>query len=38
MKCTTGNEAFVDSKGNLWIIGSPYGMGIIKIKAGRWDY
>lgn len=40
MKYTSGNEAFVDSKGNLWIIGSPiltYRQGIIKIKSGRWE-
>lgn len=41
IKHTSGNEAFVDSKGNLWIIGSPilsYKQGIIKIKSGRWNY
>ncbi len=27
LKYSSGNEAFVDSKGNLWIIGSPYGLG-----------
>lgn len=36
-KYTSGSEAFVDSKGNLWIVGNPSGLGIIKIKAGRWN-
>jgi hypothetical protein len=36
-KYTSGTDLFVDSKGNLWIVGNPSGLGIIKIKAGRWD-
>lgn len=28
-----GNQAFIDSKGNLWIFGND---GTLKIKAGRW--
>lgn len=36
-KYTSGSDAFVDSKGNLWIVGNPNKLGIIKIKAGRWN-
>ena len=32
---TMGEKVFVDSKGNLWIVGGVNG--IVKIKSGRWD-
>ena len=30
-----GRKVYVDSKGNLWILGCS--LGLVKIKSGRWD-